>query len=118
MHYQGAPHEEAKLMRCTRGAIHDVILDLRPDSPTFKRWVSLELTAENHHSVYVPEGFAHGFQTLENDTEVFYQISEPYHPNFAHGVRWNDPVLGIEWPLEMSAISRKDASFKDFDRGR
>jgi dTDP-4-dehydrorhamnose 3,5-epimerase len=118
MHYQIAPHAEAKLVRCTRGAIHDVILDLRPGSPTFKRWVSLKLTAENHRSVYVPEGFAHGFQALEDDTEVFYQISDFYHPESACGVRWNDPAFGIEWPLEVSVISRKDASFKDFDRAR
>jgi len=118
MHYQGAPHEEAKLVRCTRGAIHDVILDLRPNSPTFKRWVAVDLTAGEYPMLYVPEGFAHGFQTLEDDTEVFYQISEPYHPESARGVRWNDPAFGMEWPLEVSVISGKDASLEDFDGGR
>jgi dTDP-4-dehydrorhamnose 3,5-epimerase len=118
MHYQGAPHEEAKLVRCTKGVIHDVILDLRPDSPTFERWVAVDLIASDYRMLYVPEGFAHGFQTLEDDTEVFYQISEPYHPESARGVRWNDPAFGIEWPLEVSVISEKDASVEDFDGGR
>ncbi len=114
MHYQGAPHEEAKLVRCTRGAVYDVILDLRSGSPTFMRWMALELTAGSHRLLYIPEGLAHGFQTLEDDSEVFYQISEFYHPESAWGVRWNDPAFGIEWPLDVSAISWRDASFEDF----
>lgn len=116
-HLQAPPHEEAKLVRCTRGAIYDVILDLRRDSPTFRRWIALELTAENNRMVYVPEGFAHGFQSLEDDTEVFYQTSEFYCPKAERGVRWNDPTFGIEWPLEVSVISEKDSSLEDFDRG-
>lgn len=98
MHYQVAPHEEAKLVRCTMGAIYDVILDLRHTSRTFEKWLAVELTAENRKMLYVPEGCAHGFQTLEDDTEVFYQMSEFYHPECARGVRWDDPALGIEWP--------------------
>ena len=118
MHYQAAPHEEAKLVRCTRGAVYDVILDLRLASPTFKRWVALDLTATNHRMVYVPEGFAHGFQTLEDDTEVFYQISEFYYPEFTRGVRWNDTAFDIQWALDVSIVSQKDALLEDFDGGR
>lgn len=114
MHYQAAPYEEAKLVRCTRGAVYDVILDLRPCSLTFKRWVAAELTAENHRMVYVPEGFAHGFQTLEDDTEVFYQISEFYHPESARGVRWDDPAFGIKWPIKELVISARDQQYSDF----
>ena len=114
MHYQLAPHAEAKLVRCTRGAIYDVIIDLRPDSSTFKQWISLELSAENHRMLYVPEGFAHGYQTLENNTEIFYQVSEFYHPESERGVRWDDPVFGIEWPLSMKIISAKDQSYAGF----
>lgn len=117
LHYQAPPHEEAKLVRCTRGAIYDVILDLRRDSPTFKRWIALELIAESNRMVYVPEGFAHGFQSLEDDTEVFYQTSEFYHPESERGVRWNDPTFGVEWPLEVSVISEKDSSLEDFLKG-
>ena len=115
MHYQVAPHEEAKIVRCTGGAIYDVIIDLRPDSPTFTRWFGMELSAENRRMLYVPEGFAHGFQTLEVDSEVFYQISEFYAPDSARGVRWNDPHFGIIWPLAVEAISDKDRLCKDFD---
>ena len=115
MHYQAAPHEEAKLVRCTRGAIYDVIVDLRASSPTFKQWTAVELTAYNRLMLYVPEGFAHGFQTLEDETEVFYQMSEFYHPESARGVRWNDPAFGIEWPVaEKCIISERDNSFEDF----
>ncbi len=115
MHYQAAPHEEAKLVRCTRGAIYDVTLDLRPDSPTFKRWVAVELTAENMRMLYVPEGFAHGFQTLESGTEVFYQISEFYAPESVRAVRWDDPAFGIEWPpASERTISARDLQFSDF----
>ena len=98
LHYQRPPNEEAKLIRCTRGAIFDVIVDLRPDSPTFKRWVASELCADNGRMMWAPEGFAHGFQTLVDDTEVFYQMSAPYAAQDAAGVRWDDPGLAIEWP--------------------
>lgn len=114
MHYQNAPHEEAKLVRCTRGAIYDVIIDLRPDSPTFLRYLAVELTAEDRRMLYIPEGFAHGFQTLEDNTEVFYQMSEFYHSECARGVRWNDPAFGIKWPLASPIISSKDRGYPDF----
>jgi len=114
MHYQLKPHEEVRLVRCTRGAMYDVILDLRMDSPTFKHWVAVELAAENRTMVYIPEGFAHGFQTLEDNTEVFYQMSETYHPGLAHGVRWNDPAFAIRWPVADPIVSRRDADYPDF----
>lgn len=114
MHYQVAPHEEVKLVRCTMGAIYDVIIDLRPDSPTFKQWIGVELTKENHQMLYVPEGFAHGFQTLEDRTEVLYQISELHHPEWARGVRWNDPAFGIFWPVNVEIISVGDQQYPDF----
>lgn len=113
MHYQIAPYQEAKLVRCTRGAIYDVIIDLRPESPTFKQWIAVELTAENRRMLYVPEGFAHGFQTLEDNTEVFYQMSEFYHPECARGVRWDDPAFGIEWPIITPILSERDRSYPD-----
>lgn len=112
MHYQIAPHAEAKVVRCTRGAIYDVIIDLRPDSPTFKQWLAVELTADNRRMLYIPEEFAHGFQTLEDDTEVFYQMSEFYHPECARGVRWDDEAFGIEWQGEISIISENDRSYQ------
>lgn len=114
MHFQCAPHEEAKLVRCTRGAAYDVIVDLRPASATFRKWMATELTAENRRMLYVPEGFAHGLQTLENNTEIFYQISEFYHPECACGVRWNDPAFAIAWPLEVSVISQSDSGYADY----
>ena len=114
MHYQTAPHEEARLVRCTRGAIHDVIIDLRPDSSTFKQWIAEKLTEKNYRMVYVPEGFAHGFLTLEDRTEVFYQMSEFYAPASARGVRWNDPAFGIEWPIAVQVISSRDRGYPDF----
>jgi dTDP-4-dehydrorhamnose 3,5-epimerase len=114
MHYQAAPHEEAKLVRCTMGAIYDVALDLRPDSPTFKHWVASELTANNHRMFYSPEGVAHGFQTLEDHSEVFYQMSEFYHPECAQGIRWNDPSFGILWPVDVRIISAGDQQYRDF----
>lgn len=114
MHYQAAPHQEAKLVRCTMGAIYDVMLDLRHESPTFKQWVSVELTDENCRMVYVPEGFAHGFQTLQDRTELTYQISEFYCAEYARGVRWDVPQFGIQWPGSPSILSTKDASYKDF----
>lgn len=111
MHHQAVPMSEAKLVRCTRGAIYDVIIDLRPESPTYCQWLAEELNAENSKMIYIPEGFAHGFQTLEDDTEVFYQMSEFYSPEHARGVRWDDPVFGIEWPLDMKMISEKDQNY-------
>ena len=116
IHYQVAPHAEAKLVRCTRGAIYDVALDLRKDSPTFKQWVATELSANNHRMFYIPEGIAHGFQTLEDHTEVFYQMSEFYHPESVRGVRWNDPLFGIEWPLSKPIFSHRDCFFDDFEK--
>ena len=114
MHYQSAPHAEAKLVRCICGAIYDVIIDLRPESPTFKQWVGVELTASNRRMLYVPEGLAHGFQTLEDETEVFYQMSEFYFPQSAQGVRWDDPAFQIDWPPAERVISPKDISYPDF----
>jgi dTDP-4-dehydrorhamnose 3,5-epimerase len=114
MHYQAAPFEEAKLVRCTAGAIFDVIVDLRPGSETFKEWCSVELTDANRKMIYVPEGFAHGFLSLEDDTEVFYQMSEFYTPGTGRGVRWNDPVFGIQWPGEVKVISEQDMQYPDF----
>ena len=114
MHFQAPPSEEAKLVRCTAGAIYDVLLDLRPESPTFKRWHAVELTSENRLALYVPEGFAHGFQTLADNTEVFYEMSQFYEPAAARGVRWNDPAFGIVWPLAAPTISGKDAGYPDF----
>lgn len=114
MHYQDAPNEEVKLVRCTRGAIYDVILDLRPSSPTFRRWFGVELTAENSKMLYIPGGMAHGFQTLMDSSEVFYQISEAYRPGLARGVRWNDPAFSIAWPLPEPILSARDRDFPDF----
>ncbi|MBS0615252.1 MAG: dTDP-4-dehydrorhamnose 3,5-epimerase [Verrucomicrobia bacterium] len=114
MHYQQIPHGEVKVVRCTQGAIYDVIVDLRSDSSTFKYWESVELTAENRKMLYIPEGVAHGFQTLQDNTEVFYQISNKYVPLAARGVRWNDPQLRIEWPMAPSVISDRDKLYEDF----
>jgi dTDP-4-dehydrorhamnose 3,5-epimerase len=114
MHYQRPPHAEAKLVRCTRGAVLDVVLDLRPGSPTFKQWEALELTPDNGIQLYIPEGFAHGFQTLVDDTEVLYQMSEFHHPATACGVRWNDPAFEIAWPFADPILSERDASYPDF----
>lgn len=116
MHFQNAPHAEVKVVRATRGAIYDAIIDLRPDSPTFKRWIGAELTAENRRALYVPEGFAHGFQTLVPDCEVHYLVTEFYTPSAEGGVRWNDPAFGIEWPdAENAFLSDKDAAWPDFE---
>ncbi len=114
MHYQASPSEEVKLVRCTRGSIWDVILDLRPDSASFKRHVAVELDAESRKSLYIPAGVAHGFQTLVDGAEVFYQMSEFYDPSAARGVRWNDPAFSISWPEEITAISERDLAFADF----
>ena len=110
LHYQAPPHAEAKLVRCTRGAIHDVALDVRPGSATFARWVAVELSADNRRMLYVPEGIAHGFQTLGDDTEVFYQISVFHHPASERGVRWNDPRCAIAWPVAPVIVSSRDAA--------
>ena len=114
MHYQAVPHEEAKLVRCTRGAIFDVALDLRANLPTFKRWVGVELSAGNGRALYIPEGCAHGFQTLEDNTEVFYQMTEPFHPEAVRGVRWNDPQFGVQWPIFDPIISDRDRNLPLF----
>ncbi len=111
MHFQVAPKAEAKLVCCTRGALYDVIIDLRPRSQTYCAWTAVELTAENGCMLYIPEGFAHGFQTLEDNTEVFYQMFEFYSPEHASGVRWDDPVFGITWPLPEPVMSEKDRSY-------
>ena len=115
MHFQHSPYAQAKLVRCTRGAVFDVIIDLRSESETFGQWVAEELTAENRHLLYVPEGFAHGFQTLVDDAELFYQISTTYTPGSEGGVRWNDPAFGIEWPeREVVVINERDRTYPDF----
>lgn len=114
MHYQIAPYKEAKLVHCIKGKIYDVIIDLRPDSPMFKEWLAVELTSENHRMLYVPEGFAHGFQTMEDDTVVFYQMSEFYHSRCSRGIRWDDPSFEIEWPITEKIISAKDNSYRQF----
>ncbi len=111
MHYQAAPFREAKLARCTMGAIYDVIIDLRTASPTFKQWFAVELSAENRLAVYIPEEFAHGFQTLTDNAEVFYQMSEFFHPECAMGLRWDDPAFGVPWPIKTPVISEKDMSY-------
>lgn len=114
LHYQAEPYAEAKLVRCTAGAIYDIILDLRPVSATYRKWLAVELTATNRKMLYIPEGLAHGFQTLADDSEVFYQISINYQPESACGVRWNDPMFGIEWPIHDPIISQRDRSFSDY----
>jgi len=113
LHYQAPPFAEAKLVRCTRGALFDVAVDLRPDSPSFKQWVGHELTEDNRRALYVPRGFAHGFLTLADATEVEYQISTPYVPDAARGVRWDDPFLGIDWPAPVEVISARDRDYAD-----
>jgi dTDP-4-dehydrorhamnose 3,5-epimerase len=115
LHYQVAPHEEAKLVRCTRGAIWDVAVDLRPDSPTFRAWFGADLSADNRAALYIPEGCAHGQLTLADDTEVFYQMSAPFVPGAARGVRWDDPAFGIEWPGTVEVINQRDRSYPDVE---
>ncbi|KAF0191108.1 MAG: dTDP-4-dehydrorhamnose 3 5-epimerase [Gammaproteobacteria bacterium] len=115
MHYQAAPFEETKLVRCARGAMYDVVIDLRVDSTTYLRWCAVELDAENYKMVYIPAGFAHGFQTTEDHTEVLYQMSTNYVPEASRGVRWNDPAFGIVWPVaESRLVSDKDNNWPDF----
>jgi dTDP-4-dehydrorhamnose 3,5-epimerase len=116
MHFQAPPHAQAKLVRCTRGAIYDVMIDLRPESPTYKQWVAENLTEENRLMLYIPEGFAHGYQTLADNSEVFYQLSAGYAPPSERGVRWNDPAFGIPWPDVPRIMSDRDATYPDFDR--
>ncbi len=113
MHYQEAPYEEAKLVSCVRGLMYDVIIDLRPNSPTHSQWFAEELSFENNKMIYIPKGFAHGFQTLEDDSVVYYQMSEFYHPECARGVRWDDPAFGIKWPVKPKIISDKDKNLPD-----
>ncbi len=115
LHFQVTPYQETKLVRCTRGALFDVALDVRPTSPTFKRWVGVELTPDNGRQLYLGPGVAHGFQTLADNTEVFYQITTPWRPDAARGVRWNDPAFGIHWPLaDQVLLSERDARYPDF----
>jgi dTDP-4-dehydrorhamnose 3,5-epimerase len=114
MHYQVAPYAETKIVRCTRGSLYDVIIDLRPESPTFTRHFGIVLTADNRTMVYVPAGFAHGFQTLEDGSELFYQISEFHSPDHARGVRWDDPAFGIRWPEADRVIAERDRTYPDF----
>ncbi len=116
MHFQVLPKAEAKLVRCTRGAIYDVIIDLRPESASYCSWLSVELTENNNRMLYIPEGFAHGFQTLENDSEVFYQMFEFYSPEHACGVRWDDPAFGIVWPLPNPFMSDKDRAYPFYNK--
>jgi dTDP-4-dehydrorhamnose 3,5-epimerase len=114
MHYQAAPYQETKLVRCTMGAIYDVIIDLRAGSQTFGQWLSAELTSENGRMLYIPESFAHGFLTLQDNTEVFYQMSEFYVPDCSRGVRWNDRAFNIQWPFDVVVISERDSQYADF----
>jgi dTDP-4-dehydrorhamnose 3,5-epimerase len=116
MHLQRAPHAETKLVRCTRGAIFDVLLDLRRKSATYRHWRAAELTENDGRALYIPAGFAHGFQSLADDTEVLYQITERHAPELSVGVRWNDPAFGIEWPIHPPMLSEQDASHEDFDQ--
>lgn len=113
MHYQVSPYEEVKLVCCLKGSIYDVIIDLRVNSPTYCQWTAVELTSENYKTLYVSKGFAHGFQTLENDTIVYYQMSEFYHPECARGVRWNDRAFGIKWPKDERIISARDENYEN-----
>lgn len=114
MHFQKMPYEETKVVRCTQGKVYDVMIDLRPDSGTFRKWFGAELSAENRRALYIPRGFAHGFLTLTDDAEVLYQMSEFFHPECAAGVRWNDPAFSIDWPEKAVVISERDAGYPDF----
>lgn len=117
LHYEAAPHEEAKLVRVTRGAIFDVAVDLRPGSPTFRRWIGTELSAENGRALLIGKGMAHGFITLADDTDVLYQIDRIFEPGHGRGARWNDPAFAIAWPARPSVISERDAGYPDFVEG-
>jgi dTDP-4-dehydrorhamnose 3,5-epimerase len=115
VHYQAVPYAETKIVRCTRGGIYDVVVDLRPQSPTFKHWIAVVLTETKRNMVYVPEGCAHGFLTLEDETEVLYQMSEVYNSESARGIRWDDPAFRIVWPARVEVISERDRTYSDFD---
>lgn len=115
MHYQAAPYAQAKVVSCSKGAVYDVIIDLRPASPTFKQWVGIELTENNHLMLYIPQGFAHGFQTLADNSEVAYQMFAVYVPESGRGVRWDDPVFRIQWPEDERIIAERDLRFPDFE---
>jgi dTDP-4-dehydrorhamnose 3,5-epimerase len=115
MHYQAAPHRESKLVRCVAGAIHDVIVDLRPGSPTQLQWIGVELSADSGRALFIPEGFAHGFITLADDSDVFYHMGDFFRAEGARGVRWNDSRFAIEWPMVPSVIAERDATHPDFD---
>jgi dTDP-4-dehydrorhamnose 3,5-epimerase len=114
VHYQSEPHPETKLVRCTKGAVYDVVVDLRRDSPTFRQWIGVVLSADNRNTMYVPAGCGHGLLTLEDHTEVFYQMSEFYYPELSRGVRWNDPTFQIQWPWEPLVMSERDRAIPDF----
>ena len=116
MHFQSAPHAEVKLVRCTRGAVYDVIVDLRPDSRTYLKWAGVELTADNYRTFYVPKGCAHGYVTLVDGAEVAYQVSETYAPQAAGGVRWNDPAFKVDWPIQPKIINPRDATYPDYKK--
>jgi len=115
LHFQVSPHAETKIVRCVHGSIFDVAVDLRKGSPTYRKWWGVELSSENRRMLYIPESCAHGFLTLEDDTEVHYQISAPYHPEAARGVRWDDPAIGIVWPAEPVVMNERDRDYLDFD---
>ncbi|MBB6142863.1 dTDP-4-dehydrorhamnose 3,5-epimerase [Silvibacterium bohemicum] len=114
MHFQAEPYAESKIVRCTSGAIYDVVIDLRPKSPTFRQWIAVILSARNHRMIYVPEGCGHGFLTLEDQTEVVYQMSEFYNPESSRGTRWNDPAFQIAWPEAVEVISERDQTYPNF----
>jgi len=114
LHYQISPFEETKIIRCTRGKIYDVIIDLRKDSPTYKKWGSFDLSSENYNMLYVPEGFAHGFQSLEDNIEMFYQMTQIFQSEYNKGIRWDDPIFNISWPLDVAIISKKDKNWELF----
>jgi dTDP-4-dehydrorhamnose 3,5-epimerase len=113
LHYQAAPHPEAKLVRCTQGSLYDVVVDLRPQSLTYKQWLGVTLSSGNRNMLYIPEGLAHGFLTLEDKTEIFYQMSEFYYPELSRGVRWDDPAFQIVWPGKVEVISDRDRNYPD-----
>ena len=114
MHYQVAPYEEAKIIWCIKGKIYDVIIDIRPESKNFKKWLGVELTEKNYKMIYIPEGFAHGFQSLMDNTEVFYQITQQYMPEFSRGIKWNDDDIGIKWPINEVILSERDRKLPNF----
>lgn len=117
LHFQLPPYQEAKFLRCTKGKIYDVIVDLRSTSDTYKQWIGVELSADNYKMLYAPEGFAASFQTMVDDVELFYQVSQEYAPEYERGIRWNDPMFNIDWPLEPTVISQKDMSWPSFKEG-